>query len=384
MELTKNSSPESECPQCGAPVFMPAYAEAAVCAFCGSTLTRTEVEAVCPAGLDKQTLRSVQCTQCAGPLDVFEGRRILVCGHCGVRVAVGDHSGFSRWVFPPRLNRLDAAHAGAAWLREYPGIAEDARNAHFVEARLVYAPIWEHRALVTGWEFGRKLRTKVEPVVSMYSAPFDPARVSEDVRLELKMVQEEVREPRLQERRYYQAATDFTAIDATRPRVTGRELLVPLLAGEMDPAAIVLEAEGTAEEVAETGRKVALQPVSGAMSPDSHLFAFRESTSLLFYPLWLVRFQQGNRLCRVVVNGRDGGVNSAIAPADNTRRMALLGGQLALLALAIAVLVWLAVTWESGRVSMAAAAVIVSAGAVLLAWRYRAVSEVEYHEPFSN
>jgi DNA-directed RNA polymerase subunit RPC12/RpoP len=384
METTRNTTVEMACPQCGAPVGMPALADAAVCSYCGSVLTRGEATTVPLAAPEKQTLRSVQCTQCAGPLDAFEGRRILVCSHCGVRVAVRPHHGFSRWIFPVRFDRLQAAHQAATWLREYPGIARDARNAHFVEAKLVYAPIWEHKALVAGWEFGRKLRTRAEPVAAQFPALFAPAYGEENVQLELQMVEEAVKEPRLQERRYYQAATDFSVLDATRPRVTGRELLLPLLAGELDPSAIVLEAEGTADEVEDTGRRIALQPVSGAISPETHLFAFRESTSLLYYPLWLVRFQQGNRLSRVVVSGRNGVVNSGIAPAGNARRAALLAVQFGVLAIVVAILAWLASIWDSGRISMIAAAVIVSLGAIALAWRFRTVGEVEYHEPFSN
>ncbi len=113
---------------------------------------------------EEEVLHSVQCSQCAGPLSVREGRRILVCRHCGVRVAVKEHGGFSRWYFPPRVNRLKAAAAGAAWLRDYPGIAKRARDARFVDARLIFAPIWEHKALLAGWEFGHILRTETEVV----------------------------------------------------------------------------------------------------------------------------------------------------------------------------------------------------------------------------
>jgi hypothetical protein len=285
------------------------------------------------------------------------------------------HGGFSRWIYPVRADRLKAAAAGAAWLCEYPGVAKEARGAHFAEAHLVYAPIWEHKSLVAGWEFGRKLRARTVLV----NDPYD----EREQRLELQPVSEEVKEPRLQERRYYQPATDFEVLGARRPLVTGRELLLPLLAGEVDPAATVLEPQGTPAEAAENGRRAALQPLSGAVFPDSHLFAFRESTTLLYYPLWLVRFQQGDRLCRLVVDGRDGTVNSAVAPADNRRSVALLVAQVAALAVAVAILVWLAWVWEAGRVSMVAAAVIVSLAAILLVRRFRTVGEVEYHEPFS-
>jgi hypothetical protein len=301
---------------------------------------------------------------------------VLLCDHCGVRVVVRQHGGLTRWYFPARVDRLDAAAAGAAWLKEYPGISKPAREARFVDARLVYAPIWEHRALTAGWEFGYKVRTRSELIQGTGD--------EENARLELQVVREGVKAPRLQERRFYEAATDFAALGATRPRVTGRELLVPLLAGELEPAATVLETEGSAAEVAEKGKRVALQPLSGAVTPDSHLFAFRESMALLYYPLWLVRFQQGRNSCRLVVNGRDGTINAGIAPAAQGRQRFVLAAQVLALAVIVALRIYYAVARDAGRTSMVAAAVIVSVIAIVVVWRFRAAKEVEYHEPFSG
>ena len=390
-DRTADNGIELECPQCGAPVVMPEYADMAVCASCGSTLARRrelravdDAEVAPPAAPEEQVLRSVQCSQCAGPLSAKEGRRILTCRHCGVRVIVKQRGGITRWYFPSRVDRLDAAAAAADWLREHPGIAKAARGARLVESHLVYAPIWEHRTLLAGWEFGYKLRPQTEVVSSPARALFGRSGQEEDVRLDVRLVKEGVEEAHLKERRFYQPATDFEELGATRPRVTGRELLVPLLAGELEPSATVLTAQGSASDVADRGRRAAVLPLSGAVAPDSHLFTFRESMALLYYPLWLVRFQAGDRTCRVVVNGRDGTVNSGVAPASNQRRVALLAAQAVLAAVVCAVLVWLATTRDSGRATMVALAVIVFVAAALAIWRFRMVGEVEYHEPFSG
>ncbi len=397
MVRTVDRTVELACPQCGAPVALPEYAEVTVCAFCGSTLGRdrllaaTRASAIAAASLpadvaapaiapEEGVLHSVRCSQCAGPLSAREGRRILVCAHCGTRIAVMPRGGFSRWYLPPRVDRLRAAAIGAAWLRDYPGVSRQARDATFVEARLVYAPIWEHKALVAGWEFGYKLRTRTEPVGDPLKRIFG----EENERLELRTYREGIKEPRLQERRMFQAATSFERLGATRPRLSGRELMLPLLAGEVDPAATVLEAEGSPADVAEEGRMLAVMPTTGAAPSDSHLFAFRESITLLYYPLWLVRYGEGARLCRVVVNGRDGSVNAATAPAANGRRIALLVGQVVLMAIVVVVLLWLGLKQGSQRNSLLALAVIVFVAAAFSIWRFRKAGEVEYHEPFSD
>jgi DNA-directed RNA polymerase subunit RPC12/RpoP len=376
--------PVVECPQCGAPVDLPAYADGAVCGFCGSTLARLRpitqtTKAETPGG-ERQALRSVRCAQCAGPLDAFEGRRILVCEHCGVRVAVLEHGGFSRWHFPCRLTRLQAAEAGAGWLADYPGIVEEVRTARLAEARLIYAPIWEHKALIAGWEFGYKLQAKNVLVHVDTPSVF----AGEQERLEMQMIKEDARQPHLQERRFFQAATDFGVFGATRPRITGRELVVPMLAGEIESTAGVLETQVDGREVAEAGRRVALLPVSGSFATDTHLFCLRESTALLYYPMWLLRYERGNRTARIVINGRDGSINAGVAPASTRPQVVLLAARVAGLAALAVVSAWLAVAWREGRNSMLALAVIVSVAAILMVWRFRPVREVEYREPFSS
>jgi ribosomal protein S27AE len=379
MDAVADTSFDLSCPQCGAGVRLPEYADAAVCGSCGSTLTREVPRTTwrgapgVGAASEEQVLRSVRCSQCAGPLSAREGRRVLVCGHCGVRVAVKEHGGFSRWYFPARVDRQEAAGAASAWLEKHPGIAKRAREAPIVEAQLVYAPVWEHKALIAGWEFGRKLRTRYELVGEERSE-----------RLDLKLVSEGVEEPRLRERRFYEAATDLAALGATRPRITGRELMLPLLAGEIDSSATVLEAEGSPDQVAAAGRRAAMTPVSGAESPDTHVFTIRESTALLYYPLWLLRYQDGNRSYRIVINGRNGNVNSAEAPAADQVQLALLTFQIVALAALVGLLLWLGSFGEAARMPTIAGAVIVSVVAILLVRRFRLQREVEYHEPFSS
>jgi DNA-directed RNA polymerase subunit RPC12/RpoP len=379
-ERAPTATIEPTCPQCGAPVPLPDYADMAVCAYCGSTLAREQVRVLQEERqrrLERQPLRSVQCSQCAGPLSAWEGKRVLVCDHCGVRVAVLEQGGLSRWYFPARVDRNEAASTGATWLSDFHGVAAEFRDARLTEAKLVYAPIWEHKTLTAGWEFGSQQRTRVV-------AGRHPLTGETDETMRLEFLHEAVQEPRLQERRFYLPATDFEVLGAVRPRVTGRELLVPLLAGEVDAAALVLDEEGDATAVVERGRNAARLPITGAIDPQLHLFLFRERAAVLYYPLWLLRYRQGDVYCRVIVDGRDGTVNSAIAPADQRKSVAALVAKISALAIAAAVFVYFAVTVEPGRTPLAAVAVVALLAAVFLGIRFRPEKEVEYHDTFSG
>ncbi|MCL5736305.1 MAG: hypothetical protein M1274_12075 [Actinobacteria bacterium] len=318
-------------------------------------------------------LQSIHCPQCAGPLGVAEGRRLITCDHCGVRLLVGEQAGYSRWYFPAKIGKLEAVGVGSAWLKKHPGIDKSARSAAFVEASLLYAPIWEYKALVAGWEFGSKLRTQ----------SFLVGEEDRNEHLELQLVREKVAEPRLNERRYYEAALDLAALGATRPRITGREFAMPLLPGELREGAL-LEAGGTAGKVMEAGRRSVLTPLVGDPAAGTRLFPLRESVTLLYYPLWLLRFRVGSRLYEMTVDGRAGTIFSARAPAANTRRLLVAALQMVVLAAVAAMFLHLPSAWGVGRLTTVIIAVVVSLVVLFTARQFRLHGEVEYHEPYSS
>ncbi len=229
-------------------------------------------------------------------------------------------------------------------------------------------------ALVAGWEFGTKLRTKTYAVHDQ----------QDQEHLELAMVEESFQDPHLQERRFFQSACDLHSLSAARPRFSGRELLLPLVAGEVDPSSTVLEPEGSAAQIAEQGRKAALLPASGAADPNTWMIVLREAVTLLYYPLWLVDYQSGGQPYRIVVDAHDGDVNSATAPAGNSRLAPALWGRVAALVAVAIVAAVLAAAWSAVRIPAVLLAVIVCAAAVLQVLRSPSGGKVEYHEPFSS
>jgi hypothetical protein len=238
----------------------------------------------------------------------------------------------------------------------------------------VHVPIWEHEALIAGWEFGTKLRTR------SYLVTDDDG----NERLDLALAKESFEEPHLQERRFFQAACDLDALGATRPRFSGRELLLPLVAGEVDPSSTVMEPRGSATEIEERGRKMALEPASGAADPQARMLILREALTLLYYPLWLVDYEAAGSPYRIVVDAHDGSVNSATAPAREGRFTPYLAARIAALMVAAVLAVWLGFVWDGARVPMVFLAVIVCVAAILLVIRAPGGGKVEYHEPFSS
>ncbi|MHB8869775.1 MAG: hypothetical protein ACYC6T_06815 [Thermoleophilia bacterium] len=318
------------------------------------------------------TLRSVSCPRCAGPLTARDGDHVITCDRCGTPFRTMSPGGFERRFFPAKVERLRAVGRASCWLRDHPDTPPDISAAAFTEARLLYVPIWEVRAHVVGWEFGRKLRTKAELV-----------QVGREEVVQTRLVEEAVEAGFLNERRHYQEAADLRALGMGRPHITGREFTLPYLVGELERGATVLEADRDLEVVRERAREAFLRPPTGTVSRQTRLFLLRESAALIYYPLWSLRYSYRGRLYEMTVDGRSGQVHSARAPADNRARVAVLLASYAALAmgLALAVSAWEALEGFREPAVYTMITILVAASGVY--WRFRLLREVEYHEPFS-
>jgi len=280
---------------------------------------------------------------------------------------------YERRYFATKVDRLSAVGRATGWLRDCPDVPDDIKAAAFVEARLLYLPIWEARAHLVGWEFGRKYRTKREV-----------RRVGESEVVDLELVDETVEAGFFDERRFYREAVNLRALGVGRPHVTGREFTHPYLPGVLEDGAAVLEPQGDREQVWKEARRAFLQPPTGTLQRDSRLFLLRESYGLLFYPLWHLRYRYDRRLFDVMVDGRSGTVHAARAPADNSRRLAALLASYAALALLLA---FAMASWRGGGVLAPAApyiGLLALASAVGVHWRFELLGEVEHHEPFAS
>lgn len=318
------------------------------------------------------TLRSLSCPNCAGPLAARDGDRLVGCVRCGGAFLLPKPAGFARRYIPARIEKLKAVGIAKSWLQESKETPPDmgARSV-VISAHLLYLPLWEARALVVGWEFGKKYRARSIPV-----------QEGDNEYLTLAVVEEGVQEGLFTERRLYQAATDLSLLGIGRPQISGREPTLPLLAGELGEDAAVLEANRDHELVLEEARRRFLLPPQGTAG-SARLFLLRESVSLLYYPLWMLRYRYADRVYEITVDGRDGRVHSARAPADNRRRVGVLVASYTALALLLSVVVWVWSTWEQARDVALYVGLLLLALTSVVYWRFRLSREVEYHEPFS-
>ncbi|NLG67386.1 MAG: hypothetical protein GX536_06705 [Actinobacteria bacterium] len=317
-------------------------------------------------------LRSLSCPRCAGPLAAQDGDRMVACTRCGGSFLLSRAAGITRRYIPATVGRLQAVGMAKRWLQQSRETPRDIGEASMITAaHLLYLPIWEAKAYVVGWSFGRKYRARPQPVGT-----------GDDEGVTIQMVEEGVQEGLLTERRFYQAATDLSALGIGRPPISGREPTSPLLWGELDTDAVMLAANHDFELVQARAREAFLIPPTGTVG-SVKLFLLRESISLLYCPLWSLQYRYRDRMYQITVDGRDGTVHSARAPADDRRRIAVLLASCVALAMALGVVVWVWSRWENARQVAVGVAFLILVLTSMVYWRFRLLREVEYHEPFS-
>ena len=213
--------------------------------------------------------------------------RLLSCAHCKTPFLTTTPGGYSRRYFPCKVERLQAVGRASAWLDAHPDVPKDIGAAVFTEAHLLYVPIWEVGATVVGWEFGKRVRLRQRVV-----------EVGDQDVLQQELVDEAVADPTLGERRFYQEAADLSALGMGRPHIAGREFTLPYLVGELEPGAAILEADGALPEVQRRATESFRSPPGSATIRDLHLFLLRQTSSLIYYPLWSLRYRYRGRRTR--------------------------------------------------------------------------------------
>ena len=93
---------------------------------------------------------SIQCPQCAAPLDFLEECNVVRCGFCGSSLLVAGRDGILRYVLEPKLKTQAEVRASV----ETTWPLEKRRNYKVVEAFLLHVPFWRIQGRCYSWFFG--------------------------------------------------------------------------------------------------------------------------------------------------------------------------------------------------------------------------------------
>lgn len=249
--------------------------------------------------LDKT--QGLTCPNCRGVVPVPEGVRLVRCPYCDQRSLVQGEQGVRRWQVARQLDRdqaLETVKGFFSGMKKAPGLKQ---KAEIRELFLVYLPYWRVTATVAGWMFGRVKSGK------------DSTRP----------IEVEV----LEEMEWNDAATDVAEFGVHQVTIRQAELQ-PYDSERLHQEGMIFEpSESRTEALAEAEQHFSHQARSRRSLKRKFFEKFhilRPQLGLVYYPLWVARYEYRQRNYQVVVDGTQPKVLYGKAPGNIFYRAAAL------------------------------------------------------------
>lgn len=311
-----------------------------------------------PTGGKPAKIVGLSCPRCAGALAVEAGVRVLSCPYCGTPLLAVGEVGVRRFAVLPEVTAESAAEAVRRWwaegFRKHPGLKREAKAA---ESFLCFIPFFRAQADAVGYAFGVEERRRT-------------VGSGKNRRTQTYEVDVEKRVEKSCEKTF--AAVNVAELGIRRIDLAG-DALVPFDPGQLERLGMVFpattsEAEARAEARAEFEREAdpgrALKRVHFRYTA-----LLGERFTVVYYPLWVVRYRFRERSYQAVIDGEDGRLAYGKAPGNDLfRALVLVGCQALSCLIGTTALQW------AGRGSNDSAegligALVVAAGILYWGWR---------------
>src|SRR5512139_1774534 len=237
--------------------------------------------------------KGLTCPACAHTVPVPEGARLVTCPSCRQRLFVQGDRGVRRWQLRRVVTRDQAQETVTGFFNGINKAGDLKRQAEIKELFLVYLPFWRMMAYVAGWRLGRVRRDKD-------STKPDEVEV-------------------LEEMQRNDAAVDVSEFGVNRVPIAGKNF-EPFDQDRLSAEGMIFEAtesptDATAEAAAyfqQAARRK--KSLSSTYLEKFHLL--RQRFSLVYYPLWVARYQYRSRSYQVVIDGVNNKVLYGKAPGN--------------------------------------------------------------------
>ncbi|MGD9962324.1 MAG: hypothetical protein AB7S97_00265 [Thermoplasmata archaeon] len=289
----------------------------------------------------------LNCPACGGAISIAEGEDTVPCQYCGSMLFIEGDKGVSTIAFTNRvLSQNAVAAAQAWWARGFK--ARDLKAVGQVsEAYPIYLPFWRTWTRVAGWICGYEERR----------------RTDKDGRVTVERIPKEVMV--LQDYNFSEIACDPGDLGIrTLRNFAGDTSFADF---EMIPT---FEATTSKDDAATHAKNDALSRArSSARVPHvtfERLHVLPRRLSMIYYPIWVVRYKYRERMYMTTVDGVTGQTMSGRAPGDPLfQSLAVTAGTSVGGLIAAAGLIF-----SAGTAEIAVAGLAIGAGILFLTYRF--------------
>ena len=239
----------------------------------------------------------LNCPACGGAVNVQEGESVLNCQYCGSTLFIEGDQGIQTIAFKNKVTKESAITASQCWWKTGLKARDLKRTGKIIEVYPIYLPFWSTTARVAGWVCGYEERRHSDSKGNTHVE-----RIPKEVMI-------------LNDYRYSEIACDpgDLGIRSLKNFSGDRSFadfeMIPTFETTTSKDVAAKEARMKAEE---WGREQAKVP----NVTFERLYVIPHNMSIIYYPIWVVRYSYRARMYMNTVDGVTGKVLSGRAPGD--------------------------------------------------------------------
>ncbi len=246
------------------------------------------------------TIKGLKCPSCGGTVEIKEGKLTVVCPFCKTASLLKGEKGIARYYVP---SKIDVHHAKQIAYRWLGGInkAFDLRKVYKVEElSLAYAPFFRFKSHVIGWILGKVERR------SKHGVQLIPVERKIDFYFDWNI-----------------PACNLGEFGVKEIDLEGDEIL-PFTRGEVEKEGTIFEPTLSSADASREASWEVEKKIYDGCALDLVTFKkyhqIKKNMSIVYYPLWIMRYTYKNRSYVLVIDGEDGKLLFGRAPDNHLFR----------------------------------------------------------------
>lgn len=239
----------------------------------------------------------LSCPSCGGAITINEGDNVVNCQYCGSTLFVEGDQGVQTIAFKNKMAREAAVNAAQLWWKKGLKARDLRKTGAVTECYPIYLPFWSIGTRVAGWVCGYEERTHTDSKGRSHTEKV----YKEEMILQDLVFSEIACDPGdlgLRTMRNFSGESTFEDFD-----------MIPTF--ESTTSHDDANAHAKADSIAR-GRAAAHIP----HVTFERLQVLIKKTSMIYYPVWVVRYNYRDRMYILTVDGVTGAVLSGRAPGD--------------------------------------------------------------------
>jgi DNA-directed RNA polymerase subunit RPC12/RpoP len=239
----------------------------------------------------------LNCPACGGAVSVVEGENTLVCPYCSSTLFIEGDQGVSTVAFKNRVGRDGAVEASRQWWSRGWKARDLKRVGRTTEVYPIYLPFWRVMTRVAGWICGYEIRrhTDSKGVVHEQKVPKEVMVLND---YHFSEIAADPGDLGIRSLRNLSGETGFADFD-----------MIPTFEATTSKDDAVVKAKSDAASRARSSARVPRVTME-------RLHILPRRLSMVYYPVWVVRYSYRDRMYMTTVDGVTGKVLSGRAPGD--------------------------------------------------------------------